>query len=65
MKLVKLNNEYTVMPDEIKEVKVSWESHRITVWMKDGNGHSVHADHGKSLSETHTRLINEINEALQ
>lgn len=65
MKMVKLNNQYTVMPDQITEVSINERADSITVRLVSGIGHSVMADYGKSIYATHDRLINEINEALQ
>lgn len=65
MRLVKLNDEYTVMPDEISKVRVNWDNGTITVHMRDGSSCSLRAGYREALSDTHTKLINDINEAMQ
>lgn len=65
MKMVRINDEYTVMPDQIAELHINRQADRITVRMKSGLGIGVGADYGKGIYATHERLLAEINNALE
>jgi len=65
MKMVKLSDTVTVMPDEISAISLNYQSGIITVKMKNGTLHSVGHDYGMPIAHTHDRLVNEINEALK
>lgn len=58
--LIKLNDGCYVLPEEISEITISSFGY-IRVSMKNGIGHTINNDHGKSPYETIDRLIKEIN----
>lgn len=61
--MIQLSDGCYVAADQIAEVKVNGNSRTLAVRMKDGIGHSLYADYGKSVYETADRLIKEINAA--
>lgn len=61
--MIQLSDGCYVAADQIAEVKVNSNSGTLTVRTKDGIGHSLYPDYGKSVYETADRLIQEINAA--
>jgi len=61
--LIQLSDGCWIDPADVTEVKVNELANVINVRMKDGVGHNVGADYGKSAYSTAKRLIEEINEA--
>lgn len=61
--LFQLSDGCWVDPDLVAEVKVNNEAGMATVRMRDGVGHSIAPDYGKSIYSTVTRLITDINAA--
>lgn len=63
MQMIQLSDGCWVASDQIAEVKINAHANSITVRTKDGIGHSVGADYGKSVYATADALIAEINAA--
>lgn len=61
--LIQLKDGCWVDPDLIAEVKLNEQAGTITVRMRDGIGHPVGFDYGKSIFATQKRLVEEINAA--
>lgn len=63
MIMLRLGDGCWVASDTIGEVKVNALANVMTVRTKDGIGHSVDPDYGRSIYTTAARLIDEINAA--
>lgn len=63
MQMIQLSDGCWVASDQIAEIKVNGDANRVTVRTKDGVGHSLDADYGKSAYATADKLIAEINAA--
>jgi len=61
--LIQLTDGCWIDPDLVAEVKMNELAATITVRMRDGIGHPVGFDYGKSIFETQRRLVAEINAA--
>ena len=64
MKLVKINSETSVAPDQIAMLKVDTYGRGLNVNLKDGTSIWVDCDYGKTAYETKRALVRQINEAL-
>ena len=64
MKLVKINSETSVAPDQIAMLKVDTYGRGLNVNLKDGTSIWVDCDYGKTAYETKSALERQINEAL-
>ena len=65
MKLVKINSEFTVAPDQVAMLKADADYGRgLNVILKDGTSIWVNRDYNRSAYQTMQRLESEINEAL-
>ena len=62
MRLVRLSDGCLINPEDVQDITVRSSGHGdvITVRMRNGIGHSIFADHGKSTAETLARLKSEI-----
>jgi hypothetical protein len=63
--LIKLSDGCAVAADQVAEVSVKPHGGGVTVRMKDGLGHHLDNDWGKSSYATMDRLVGEINAALE
>lgn len=61
-RMIMLSDGCCVAADHIVEVTVNRSATGLTVRTKDGIGHVVSNDYGKSSYETLSRLIKEIND---
>ena len=65
MKLVKINSEFTVAPDQVAMLKADDDYGRgLNVILKDGTSIWVNRDYNRSAYQTVQRLESKINEAL-
>ena len=64
MKLVKINSETTVAPDQVSMLKIDTYGRGLTVHLKDGTSIWVDAGYGKTAYETKADLERRIDEAL-
>lgn len=61
--LIQLTDGCWIDPDLVAEVKINERADTINVRMHDGIGHHLGFDYGKSIYETHKRVVAEINAA--
>lgn len=60
MRLVRLSDGCYVNPDDVQELTVNSHSNTLTVRMRNGIGHSVGFDYGKTIYDTLRRLRAEL-----
>lgn len=65
MKLVNINGEHSVMPDQVSRISVDTYGRGVHVYMQDGAILWVDCHYGRSAYETKSTLEKQINEALQ
>lgn len=58
--MIKLTGEMYVRAEDVSEVSINRDAGTVTVRMKNGIGHHVPNDYGKSVYDTVDRLIKEI-----
>lgn len=61
--LIQLSDGCWIDPDLVAEVKINERAGTLTVRMRDGIGHSIGFDYGKSIYDTQRRVVAEINAA--
>lgn len=62
--MIQLSDGCSVAADHIAEISVKPHDTGVTVRMKDGIGHHLNNDYGKSSWATQARLVAEVNAAL-
>ena len=61
MTIVILNSTVAVNPSEVVSVVIDTEHNRVIVEMKNGRGHSLPCEYGKSIFRTRDDLVKHIN----
>lgn len=61
MTLVILNSTVAVNPSQVVSVVIDTEHNRVVVEMKNGRGHSLPCEYGKSIFLTRDDLVKRIN----
>jgi hypothetical protein len=57
MRIVKLNSDLAVNPESVASLKVNSAYDTITIRMADGQEHHLNRDYGKSVWETHDKIV--------
>jgi hypothetical protein len=57
MRLAKMTSNLFINPDCVASVKVNYEHGSVTIRMADGIEHHLDCDYGKSIWQTHDRII--------
>lgn len=65
MRLVKLNDTESIMPDQIASLTNDAERNRIIVKLRDGTRTFVPADYGYSCYKKYDELVTAINNAME
>lgn len=61
--LIELSDRCHIDPDLVAEVTINERADTLKVRMRDGIGHNLGPDYGKSIYETRAALVNRINAA--
>lgn len=59
--LIRLTDSLHVAPEDVSRIETLYDRDGMRVYMKDGSVHWVPCDYGKSVSDTRTRLLAELN----
>lgn len=62
--LVKLNSEITVNPTHVSHVQVHPHYNTVVVKMVSGEQFTLQSDYGRSVWETHDRIVKACNEVI-